>query len=181
MKYLSILVFSIFIADSVLAEGIWKWRAREHFEVHTIKKDSQEVNYRGLSNTINYWHEKAFDRAIGFSFGPVIGDATTEGALLGTELGRKIKLTSVGVEYKKWVSKELPLFARFGVYYESMKTEGTLGTVSGSGYLYGFGYEYVFRGVGIAIEISKRHSSLDSGVEVDSFTPSIGFHFYPFF
>lgn len=177
--FLMFLVFFCFSATS-FAEATWKWRAREHFEVHTLKKDANEVNYRGLSNTINYWYEEPFHQAIGFAFGPVIGDSVTEGQLLQTELGRKIKLSSLGAEYKKWVNKELPLFVRFGFYYETLKTEGTLGTISGTSFLYGFGYEYVFKGVGIAIEISKRHSNLESGVEVESFTPSIGFHLYPF-
>lgn len=180
MKISIILLMSLFISELALAKAEWKWRAREHFETHFIEKSGTEVKYKGLSNTINYWHEIPFDRSIGFAFGPVIGDATREETGLDTELGRKLKLITLGVEYKKWYSQEIPIFVRLGLNYQKLQNSGTTGDVSGTGLYYGVGYEYVVNGVGIALEYAIRQSNLSSGVSVKSITPSIGFHFYPF-
>lgn len=179
MKLARIMMIVLFVTPAYSA-GEWKWRAREHFETHTIEQGATEAEYKGLSNTINYWHEIPFDRSIGVAFGPVIGDATREGTGLETEIGRKIKLQTVGVEYKKWYSQDIPAFIRLGANYQRLETQGSVGDVSGTGIYYGVGYEFIVRGVGIALEYAIRKSNLDSGVSVESVTPSIGFHFYPF-
>lgn len=178
------LVFSLLsllmTAELFAADKMWRFRAREHFEVHEISQNGTSVNFRGLSNTINYWYEEAFDYALGFSFGPVIGGAEREQTGLSSELGDDIKLLSVGAEYKKWVNKDIPLFIRAGIGYSQLKTDGSV-DASGFSYYYGGGYEWVINGVGIAIEVAYRESNLSESVKVKSFTPSIGVHLYPWF
>ena len=174
-------MFMMIVAQPLLFAGEWKWRAREHFETHTINKDSLEVNYKGLSNTINYWYEDSLNQAYGLAFGPVIGNADKQGDELISQLGDEVKLVSIGFEYKKWFSKDYPLFTRLGAFHQKLLSDGSVGKPNGTGTYIGLGYEYIYKDVGIAIEFAVRQSNLTEGVQVKSFTPSIGFHLYPFF
>ncbi|NQZ18736.1 MAG: hypothetical protein HRT44_05690, partial [Bdellovibrionales bacterium] len=42
----------------------------------------------------------------------------------------------------------------------------------------GVGYEFLWSGVGVAVESAWRRSFLQNDIEVTSFTPSIGLQFY---
>jgi hypothetical protein len=58
LRNLSFCFLAILMATELLAaDKMWRFRAREHFEVHEISKNGTTVNFRGLSNTINYWYE----------------------------------------------------------------------------------------------------------------------------
>ena len=161
------------------ADG-WKWRAREHFEWHRIEVDGVEAEYRGLSNTVNFWHEKAFDQAYGFAIGPLLGAVEAKDDDLEARLGKEIQVYNLGFETKQWLSEANPFFGRLGITYQIIDSDGSLDNPTGVGLYVGAGYEFTYRGVGIALEFAYRQAYLSNDTTNTTITPSIGFHFYPF-
>ena len=81
------------------ADG-WRFRAREHFEMHHIKAKGQSFDYTGTSNTINFWYEKPHEYAIGLAGGPVLGNADSDDSPSPSSLGKEVKLITLGIEAK---------------------------------------------------------------------------------
>lgn len=166
------------VAWSADSDGSWKFRLREHFDFHKLEGRSGEFDFNGTSNTLNFWYEKPFKRAIGVSFGPILGNAKINDDATSTEFGGKIQQFTLGVEWKEFLLEQLPLFSRLGTGVSILNTEGTADGLFGS-YLYaGIGWEFKVGGLGIAPEIAFRQAFYESGVKAQTFTPSIGFHFY---
>ena len=112
------------------------------------------------------------------AFNPILGSAETE-ETMNTGLGRKFKLILFGLEgkyYHRYIASGL--FSRLGLGYTQLNNDGSLGNLTGYNVYLGTGWEYDFRGVGIAFEMAYRYSRFSSDVILNSFTPSIGVHFY---
>lgn len=169
------------MASPANAEG-WKVRAREHFEQHSYKVDAldRSLKFKGLTNTINIWHERPFHYSLGLALGPVIGKASVVSGSESQELGSTLKLWVVGLEGKYFpVGPEWKGFLRLGLSWHSLNTNGSYGDLEGWGYYGGVGWEFPIGPVSIAPEIAVREVLLNGGVRGTVFTPSIGFHFYP--
>ena len=101
MKILLVLLFISSHANASI-----KARAREHYEVHSIKQGDDKTVYRGFSNTMNVWYEEPYKYSIGLSFSPIFGSsrATDDN---NKPYGDKVKLISTGIEYKVFLTKFL--------------------------------------------------------------------------
>ena len=153
-----------------------KVRAREHIEVHTVDRNEQKAVYRGLSNTINIWYEKPYEYSFGLAFGPLLGSAK---ALDSEIFGSEFTLYSINFEYKVFPSRLLMnTYTRLGLGYSQFRPENDLGIQEGANFYTGLGYEFAFDSFGLALELAYRHTELSAGISVDSFTPSLGLHFY---
>jgi len=159
--------------------GDFKFRAREHLDVHTISvNDGSDVTYQGLSNTLNLWWEEPKFYSIGLAFNPLLGSAKLESGQ-NAAIGNEIKLITLGLEgkyYHRDISANL--FSRLGVGYARLESGGSSGDLEGYHAYIGAGWEFDVKGVGIALELAFRHSRLEQDVVVDSLTPSFGVHFY---
>ncbi len=174
MKYL----FLIFLPITTQAQD-FKVRAREHFEIHTIDVSGTEVEYKGFSNTLNFWWEKPYDISYGFSFSPVISNLEAQGQEL---LGEDITYWNIGFELKyHFLKSHKSFFVRPGIGYSLLKPGNSIEDASGYFLYAGIGYEIPFKNFGLALELAVRHSKLSDDITVKSFTPSIGFHFYEVF
>lgn len=170
-------VFFLLPISFVSAEN-WKFRAREHFEIHSLKVNDQNFSFQGTHNTFNFWYEKPFNYSIGFAFGPLLGAATNQEDAASSFFGEKIHLLHLGIEGKYFPWKTEKLFGRLGFYGTELDKAGT--DLRGVSFYGGFGWEFLYKNVGIALELGYRHSELAEGVRVGSLTPSIGIHFYNF-
>lgn len=168
------------ILTATIHAAEWKFRAREHYEWHDIKLSDRTIPYRGFSNTINFWLEEPFKYAMGASFSPLFGSAKAQESPVDRRLGKTIKLFSVGAEAKVFTfQRELPWFyTRGGLGWSQLRTEGRLGDINGWNVYLGVGGEFLWKNIGIAPEFATRFVRLSDGVDIQSITPSIGFHFY---
>ncbi|MCJ8276607.1 MAG: hypothetical protein MJK18_07180, partial [Bdellovibrionales bacterium] len=84
MKLLFIFVslISLFTIESWAGE--WKFRAREHYEIHDISVGNQEFTYKGFSNTLNFWYEDPFNYSLGLAAGPLLGSSRIDGTAPAT-------------------------------------------------------------------------------------------------
>ncbi len=159
----------------------WKFRAREHYEIHSIKlKNGNTYKYKGFSNTINFGLEEAFKYYYALAAGPLLGGGSLDKGPAPLELDNKIKLFNLGLEAKYFILQELPgLFLRGGLGYNFINAgQGSADSSKGGSYYLGLGYEVRVKKLGIALEIATRQTSLSGNIQISSFTPSIGFHFY---
>ena len=153
-----------------------KLRAREHFEVHTIKVLGSDYVYKGASNTINIWYEIPQKWSLGLGISPLLGEAKNSEAVLNTGLGTSIKLFTVNIEFKYYFISGW--FVRPGLGWADLQTGGTYQDFSGWNAYGGAGYEWQLGSIGLALEAAYRYSQLSEEVTITSVTPSIGFHFY---
>lgn len=170
---------SIFLTHESQA-GDWKFRAREHYEIHKVKTLSSSQEFKGFSNTINLWYEEPFKYSLGLGLGPIIGSAKPDEGMETNQLGSKLRLYVVNIEFKFFPIDVLKgLFSRLGAGWTQLESNGTLGNKTGyNGYI-GVGYEFwVSKRFTIALEYALRKSELKDDVTVDTTTPSIGVHFY---
>jgi hypothetical protein len=176
------LILIALFSGVVLADGgggRFAPRIREHFESHTYRVDGQTAKFRGLSNTFNLWYEKPFHYSFGLALGPVLGIARSQDAVPGT-LGTRVRLWTAGLEGKYFpMGPDLKGFARVGVAWQALDTNGTAGNISGWGGYLGLGWEFPIWRVSIAPEIAIREVRFERGVSGTVFTPCIGVHFYP--
>lgn len=179
LVFLSVTVFSI----NALAEGKWKFRAREHFEFHKIKTgEDQELNYRGFSNTINFWYEVPYRYSYGLAAGPLLGSAKRQDSSPPEVFGNTIRLFTLGVEAKYFpLPDQLKLFVRGGTGWAWLSSTRTKPNPDGFQIYAGTGYEIPIGKFSLAPEVAYRFSRLKDGVRITSLTPSIGFHFYEMF
>lgn len=155
--------------------GKFKFRAREHYEIHSISYGNEEETYRGLTNTINAWHEVPFKYSFGLALGPILGSASKEDTKLEM-FGEKIKLIHIGLEYKYFFLGQT--FTRVGAGWTQLRSTGEIDYINGHHTYLGLGYEFKVNKFGIAVEAAYRWSELSDDVSIESITPSIGFHFY---
>ena len=160
------------------APGDWKFRAREHYEIHNISVGTQNLDYSGFSNTINFWYEKPFDYSLGIALGPLFISSKISDSSSNILLGNSLKLYSVNVEYKRFLVKGL--FVRPALGWSILDSNGNIESSSGINLYAGAGYEFLIHKVGLAFELAVRQSYLSNDIRVSSFTPSIGIHFYNF-
>ncbi len=167
-----ILIFNI----SELFAGEVKFRAREHYEVITIKDNDNSEKYKGFSNTVNIWWEKPYDISFGLSFSPIFSSLKGEEDSI---YGEKVKIINAGLELKYFYKQLLKyMYFRPGLSYTILKPDTSLKNRTGmSGYL-GIGYEYPFKKFGLAFELAYRYSDLEHDTRIEAFTPSVGLHFY---
>ena len=151
--------------------------AREHFELHKIKVDDEQFSYSGLSNTINFWYEVPYKVAYGFSLSPLIGSASKVDDK-APSLSSRVNLVSIGGEFKYFLSDTIPVFTRLGMGWSQLRSSGNLKESNGLNTYAGIGYEVPVGKLGIALELAHRNSYLQNKIQVQSWTPSIGFHFY---
>jgi hypothetical protein len=178
-KIIFVIIFtSIWIQTS--HAGNFKFRAREHYELHTIKLNSQNLKYSGLSNTINFWYEKPRNYSIGLFLSPIIGKIPANNKTDSSLLGDNIQILNIGSEFKKYISiiNKDQFFYRTGLSWIKINSEGTANDLNGLGMYLGFGYEFIYKKVGIAPEFAIRYGVLERNNSITSITPSIGFHFY---
>ncbi len=157
----------------------FKVRAREHFETHTIDSNGTEAEYKGLSNTLNFWWEKPYDISYGFSLSPVLSNLKAQDQEL---FGEDITFWNIGFELKyHFLKSNKSFFIRPGIGYSLLKPGNNVKDASGYFLYAGVGYEIPFKNFGLALEMAVRRANLSDDISVNSFTPSIGFHFYEMF
>lgn len=177
---LKLLIASILLLASMSTPAAsLKFRAREHFDQHYIRVHSKQYRYGGFSNTINLFYEQPYSYSIGLAIGPLPGMAFKEQAPDPEQLGERFYLILGGMEYKFFPFDWFPIFfARLGAGASYLKSRGLYNDLRGRyGYL-GAGLEIPVGGVGIALEIAVRRSELEEKLRINTFTPSLGFHFY---
>jgi len=175
-----ILFIIIFLCFSkVLLAAKWRVRAREHFDTVNVQyKDAgQEENTSGIGPTINVWWEEPYKNSIGFAIGLMYIDFDKKSETLGR--AERMELWKYGVEGKHYAAQEKGgAFLRWGLSRNQLKTEGTLGTLTGNGAYLGVGWEFPFDILGLAFELAQRQVDLEDTIFINSFSPSIGVHFY---
>ena len=176
MKYVFLFLLVTFVIPSESEAAKWRFRAREHYDIHKIKIEAETYEYQGLSNTINFWYEDPKKEAYGLAFGPLIGSARSREDVDPLQFGNKVQLFYVGAEYKKYFLEDF--FVRPGLFWSSLETKGQLDPNTGYSAYLGIGYEIDVSNVGIALEVAFRQSYLQNDIEISTITPSIGVHFY---
>lgn len=166
----------LFLLCSTCFAAKFKIRAREHFESHKIKTDDFTTTYTGLNNTINLWWEDPYKLSYGFAISPVISGLTPKD---DDDLGDRIILPMIGFEVKYFPWEQFKKFyVRPGLGYIELRPDNSYQDHYGYyGYL-GVGLEIPYNMFGLALEVAYRKSYFNDDVEMDSLTPSIGFHFY---
>jgi len=152
-------------------------RAREHYEILKIKTNTSEDEYKGFNNTINVWWEEPYHYSFGLSFSPVI--STLKEKDPNSTFGRKIQTINAGLELKYFPKILLRnLYLRPGLTYTILRPDNAISNRNGYSAYLGLGYEFKFNRFGLAIEAAYRHSELDTDTQIQTITPSVGFHFY---
>ncbi|MFK8138937.1 MAG: hypothetical protein AB8E15_11290 [Bdellovibrionales bacterium] len=172
-----VLLLVVLCLPTIVPAGEFKIRAREHFEQHRVKGTNFEEKFRGLSNTMNFWWEKPYDISYGFYFSPIIAKLREQQQ--GSVFGARITFINLGVETKyHFQSIDKSLFTRVGLGISQVLPRSDIGNKNGWNIYGGLGYEYPFDNFGMAVELAYRYAALQDDIEIISFTPSIGFHFY---
>lgn len=179
---MKIIIYLICLIQFAVASK-FKMRAREHYAVHRVKSDSLEGEYKGLSNTINLWWEKPYILYYGFALSPVLANFKDDET---SPLGDKIDYYHLSFEVKYFPRNYLPeylenIYIRPAVGMSLLKPDNSIEGAYGYNIYMGLGYEYPFKNFGLAFEMAYRYANLEDGIEVQSITPSIGFHFYEMF
>ncbi len=177
-KYTSLILFISVYSQLTQAFNL-KFRAREHFESNTVKGiQSQDNKYKGLTNTLNIWHEIPLDYSIGLAISPILKGPDYKGGE-GTELGKRMHLFHYNIEFKHYLNSKTPYyFYRLGAGRSILKSEGAIKRVWGNNIYAGLGIEFKFSVFGLALEYAVRKSYFADDISVTTQTPSIGFHFY---
>ncbi|MFW7378631.1 MAG: hypothetical protein ACOH5I_07490 [Oligoflexus sp.] len=172
-------MMSMLVLADLCHAGV-SFRAREHYDQHHIKIDEDDYRYVGFSNTINLWYEVPYSYSLGLAIGPLLGMAMREKAPENDRFGPTIRLFHAGIEYKFFPSGWFTgFFTRIGVGASYLTSRGLYDDLRGNNVYLGLGWEIPFQHLGVAIEFAVRKSWLEEGLEIDSMTPSMGFHFYP--
>lgn len=169
----------LILAPHFLYAGQFKIRAREHFDSHNIEINGRRETYTGLSNTINIWYEEPYDISYGFAFNPVLGGASNDDNPFA-ELGENIRFIHAGFELKYFFAMER-LYTRLGLGWSQLRSDGPLKPSNGYHGYAGLGVEMPIGKVGVALEAAFRMTEVQNEVSAETFTPSIGFHFYEMF
>lgn len=176
-------LFDLLLVDfaHALPGGKIRLRAREHYEMHTIKSDviDLKATYKGFSNTVNLWYEVPYVVSAGLAFSPILGAARNEDNPARV-LGERVRLYSLGLEgkYFPFWRDGLKMFTRIGLGWSQLSTKGTISKANGLHVYLGVGWEFPVWKLSLAPEIAIRQSYLQSDLSVTSITPSIGVHFY---
>ena len=122
---LSSAIFLLFFSLSCFADT-WAPRIREHYEISVLKVGSESFEYRGFTNTFNYWLEKPYAYSYGLALGPVFGSAESRDER--SPLGEKIKLWKAGVVAKYFFAPQIVnIYARLGLSYLYLANQGAIG------------------------------------------------------
>ena len=179
MKYsIYLLVILTLLPFSAMGEYSLKVRAREHFdEVKLIFPDvGEEITASGIGPNINIWYEDPYHFYFGLSYSWMIL-RNDEVSSLG--IGSAVEIANTGVEVKYFPLSEGGLFFRLGGSAAQLYTKSTLGMLTGVDKYYGIGWEVptLNKKLGVAFEAAWRRIDFDQ-IQVETYSPSIGFHFY---
>ena len=156
-----------------------KLRARQHFDTVRIEFGEQNHReiYRGTGPNFNLWLEKPYHFSFGLSYSVLF--INNSEAKEVPEIGNNMDLTKIGFEFKNYfIPNEGGLFMRLGVSSNSLNTKGSYETLSGTGAYLGLGWEFKFSKIGLALEAAGRRINLEKEIQIETFSPSIGVHFY---
>lgn len=172
------LIFVLFVFSSLSVSAFeFKMRAREHYETHKVLA-SKNIEYKGFTNTINLWWEKPYDISVGFFFSPLLAKFYNDSPNFG--YGKEFRFLATGVELK-YFPKIYNFYLRSSLGYSKIKDSNSILDEDGLSLYFGLGYEFSLKNFGLALEVAQRKSYYSNSVEVDTFSPSIGFHFYKYF
>ncbi len=157
----------------------FKIRAREHFDTVWInyKQLDLKTSHPGIGPNINMWMEDPYNYSIGLSYSHMFINNSADPQIPG--IGTDMELIKWGIEYKNYFFKgEGGLFSRLGLSKNTLKTKGSLSELEGFGGYLGLGWEIKFEKFGLAFEAAGRRINFESDIEVTTYSPSIGLHFY---
>ena len=160
-------------------ESSFRIRAREHFDSVWVTYGQQESTrfYRGIGPNINIWMEKPYHYSFGLSYSVLFINNEKEVQVVGIK--SDMELTKIGFEFKNYFNPNKGgLFARLGISSNKLNTKGSYQTLSGAGGYLGLGWEFKFSQLGLALEMAGRKIQLEQEISIDTFSPSIGVHFY---
>lgn len=173
------LAFLIVLLPSAYASDI-HLRAREHYEKVEVKNlgSTGLSHYEAFTNTLDLWYEVPFRYSFGLAGGPLLATLPLVGHHTD-DRPKRIRLLSYGAEAKVFPVPDLfQGFVRGGEFYTSLATRERLGNYYGTSTLIGLGYEWNWKGTGVAPEIDWRFGKLSKDVSFYSLGPAIGLHFY---
>jgi hypothetical protein len=178
-KTLFCLIFLTLGLSSVISAQTFKIRAREHFDTVWInyKQLGIKTSHSGIGPNINMWMEDPYNYSIGLSYSHLFINNSVDPEI--SEVDSDMELIKWGIEYKNYFFKgEGGLFSRLGLSHNTLKTKGSLSDLNGLGGYLGFGWEIKFASIGLAFEAAGRKINFNQDIEVTTYSPSIGVHFY---
>lgn len=174
----SFIVLSLLIIHTN-ANAELKFRAREHFDIHKIKRNGQEIEYKGLSNTFNFGYEVKKDYYYALYFNPIIGNAKSSKKDASSYYGEKITLFMAGIEAKKSLGLA-DTFGRLGLGWAMLKNDPQDNPNGFNAYA-ALGYDWEVKDdFVLAPELAYRFTELGDDTSINSVSFSIGLHFYNF-
>ncbi len=182
MKYFKTffcLISLILCLNSFAYAQSFKIRAREHFDTVWInyKQLGIKTSHPGIGPNINMWMEDPYNYSIGLSYSHLFINNSADSQIAGID--SNMELIKWGIEYKNYFFKgDGGLFSRLGLSQNTLKTKGTLSDLEGFGGYLGIGWEIKFSSIGLAFEAAGRKINFDQDIEVTTYSPSIGVHFY---
>lgn len=179
IPFVIILFLASLFSEKLSAETGIKIRAREHFDTVWVnhKNLNSTYSYKGIGPNINIWLENPYEFSIGFSYSVLFINNGKESEI--PYIGSDMDLTKYGVESKIYFDPgKGGAFTRIGISHNVLNTKGTAGNISGSGGYLGLGWEIKFSKIGLALELAGRRIEFEKNIQVDTFSPSIGVHFY---
>ncbi|MBT4088538.1 MAG: hypothetical protein HN580_03830 [Deltaproteobacteria bacterium] len=165
--------------NSTLYAQSFRIRAREHFDTVWInyKQLDMKTSHPGIGPNINMWMEDPYNYSIGLSYSHLFINNDTDPQIVG--IGSDMELIKWGIEYKNYFFKgNGGLFSRLGLSTNTLKTKGLFSDLGGFGGYLGIGWEIKFQRIGLAFEAAGRKINFESDIEVTTYSPSIGVHFY---
>ena len=174
-----IFITQLLIFSTLQAEYLFKMRAREHFDTVWIYPPSgaQTYVFNGIGPNINIWLENPYHFSFGLSYSVMFINNYPVTDVI--EFGKNMNITKIGLESKYYFYPgEGGLFGRVGVSNNSLNTKSTEGSLNGLGGYLGLGWEIKFSKIGLALEVAGRRMEFDNSLRIDSYSPSIGVHFY---
>ncbi len=172
-----LLLFTLILPYSYANAG-WKFRAREHFDLHSLSVDGgAKSKFSGLSNTITWGHEVKGKHYLGLYFNPVLA-SMAEAKDNNTPYADKIKLLTAGLTAKNFFPWSGNFFSRGAIGWTQL-TSNSQTRANGVSLYAAAGYEWFFKKhYSLAPEFGYRHSMLERDTEVGTFTFSLAFHIY---
>lgn len=155
----------------------WKFRAREHFDWHSISYQGVSNQFSGFSNTINFWHEVPFNYSLGLAFNPLLGSARSNSDSGLMSLGSRVVIYNLNCEFKFFPIENKNFFSRFGMG-ASLFSSQIVNEIYGGNIYAGVGYELKIWRVYVAPELAFRYMRGESSMHISTITPSVGVHFY---
>lgn len=154
-------------------------RAREHFDTVWINYHNLNIRkeHSGIGPNLNFWMEEPYQYSIGLSYSHMFIDNQIDPKITGIK--SNMELVKVGIEWKNYLYKnEGGIFTRLGISNNSLRTQGSLGELKGNGFYLGLGWEFKFSQIGLAFEAAGRKIFMENDLEITTYSPSIGVHFY---